>query len=167
MRSRIRIQDGRAKPIDLLAKYASSAEDEGDLSGVEMHEPYTYLNGLTCKDLEDLLEDIKVYMELEQGTALDIKPIFLYFSWNQDFLFWEMYFFFQFMHCIPIYKLYALKMLLKFILGKLIFLCCRGKILVLTVVSRAGLQFWKLLMMIIWYLLSRVQLCKLTNITVL
>ena len=25
-----------------------------------MHEPYTYLNGLTTTDLEDLLEDIKV-----------------------------------------------------------------------------------------------------------
>lgn len=68
LRSRIRIQDGRAKPIDLLAKYASSAvEGAEDLSGVEMHEPYTYLNGLTMRDLEDLLEDIKVYMELEQG----------------------------------------------------------------------------------------------------
>jgi hypothetical protein len=25
-----------------------------------MHEPYTYLSGLTIKDLEDLIEDIKV-----------------------------------------------------------------------------------------------------------
>lgn len=25
-----------------------------------MHEPYTYLNGLTIKDLEDLVADIKV-----------------------------------------------------------------------------------------------------------
>ena len=41
LRSTIRIEDGRAKPIDLLAKYVS-AEDE-DLS-VELHEPYTYLN---------------------------------------------------------------------------------------------------------------------------
>ncbi|CAK8689560.1 splicing factor Cactin-like [Clavelina lepadiformis] len=72
LRSRIRIQDGRAKPIDLLAKYASSAEDGAeDLSGVEMHEPYTYLNGLTMTDLEDLLEDIKVYMELEQGKNVE------------------------------------------------------------------------------------------------
>ncbi|XP_078485183.1 splicing factor Cactin [Ciona intestinalis] len=68
LRSRIRIQDGRAKPIDLLANYASSAQEGAeDMSGVEMHEPYTYLNGLTMSDLEDLLEDIKVYMELEQG----------------------------------------------------------------------------------------------------
>nr|CAD7425823.1 unnamed protein product [Timema monikensis] len=36
-----------------------------------MHEPYTYLNGLTIKDLEDLIEDIKVYKELERGKNLD------------------------------------------------------------------------------------------------
>lgn len=68
LRSHIRIQDGRAKPIDLLAKYIS-AEEEVD--AVEMHEPYTYLNGLHVKDLEDLVEDIKVYKELERGKNLD------------------------------------------------------------------------------------------------
>lgn len=57
-----------AKPIDLLAKYIS-AEEEVD--AVEMHEPYTYLNGLQIKDLEDLIEDIKVYQELERGKNLD------------------------------------------------------------------------------------------------
>lgn len=57
-----------AKPIDLLAKYIS-AEEEVD--AVEMHEPYTYLNGLHIKDLEDLVEDIKVYKELERGKNLD------------------------------------------------------------------------------------------------
>ena len=68
LRSKIRIQDGRAKPIDLLAKYIG-AEDEVD--AVEMHEPYTYLRGLHLKDLEDLIEDIKVYKELEKGKNLD------------------------------------------------------------------------------------------------
>lgn len=67
LRSHIRIQDGRAKPIDLLAKYIS-AEEEVD--AVEMHEPYTYLNGLQIKDLEDLVEDIEVYKELERGKNL-------------------------------------------------------------------------------------------------
>ncbi|XP_039253624.2 splicing factor Cactin-like [Styela clava] len=71
LRSRIRIKDGRAKPIDLLAKYASSAENMDDLSGIEMQEPYTYLNGLTIFDLEDLLADIKIYMELEQSKNID------------------------------------------------------------------------------------------------
>ncbi|XP_059357193.1 splicing factor Cactin-like isoform X3 [Carassius carassius] len=68
LRSKIRIRDGRAKPIDLLAKYISAEDD--DLS-VEMHEPYTFLNGLTATDMDDLLEDIKVYMELEQGKNVD------------------------------------------------------------------------------------------------
>ncbi|XP_037677047.1 cactin-like [Choloepus didactylus] len=68
LRSKIRIRDGRAKPIDLLAKYISAEDD--DLA-VEMHEPYTFLNGLTTADMEDLLEDIQVYMELEQGKNAD------------------------------------------------------------------------------------------------
>ncbi|KAM4808324.1 splicing factor Cactin [Rhinophrynus dorsalis] len=68
LRSKIRIRDGRAKPIDLLAKYISAEDD--DLS-VEMHEPYTFLTGLTVSDLDDLLEDIQIYMELEQGKNVD------------------------------------------------------------------------------------------------
>ncbi|XP_067144570.1 splicing factor Cactin-like isoform X1 [Centruroides vittatus] len=68
LRSKIRIQDGRAKPIDLLARYISAEEE--DLT-VEMHEPYIYLNGLNMQDLEDLQEDIKVYMELENGKNWD------------------------------------------------------------------------------------------------
>ena len=68
LRSSIRIQDGRAKPIDLLAKYIS-AEDDVDM--VDMHEPYTYLNGLTIEDLEDLLVDIKVYQRPEKGCNAD------------------------------------------------------------------------------------------------
>ncbi|XP_074933892.1 splicing factor Cactin isoform X2 [Phalacrocorax aristotelis] len=68
LRSKIRIRDGRAKPIDLLAKYISAEDD--DLA-VEMHEPYTFLNGLTVSDMEDLVEDIQVYMELEQGKNAD------------------------------------------------------------------------------------------------
>lgn len=63
LRSKIRIEDGRAKPIDLLAKYVST--DENEIDTIEMHEPYTYLNGLTVKDLEDLLVDIRVYEEID------------------------------------------------------------------------------------------------------
>ncbi len=65
LRSKIRIEEGRAKPIDLLAKYINGEDD--DLA-IEMHEPYTYLNGLTIRDLEDLLADIKVYSDLELGV---------------------------------------------------------------------------------------------------
>lgn len=57
LRSRIRIQDGRAKPIDVLAKYINS---ENDPDAVEMNEPYINLLGLTLTDLEDLVADIQV-----------------------------------------------------------------------------------------------------------
>ena len=38
-----------------------------------MHEPSTYLNGLTIRDLEDLLADIRVYTELEKQQNLSGK----------------------------------------------------------------------------------------------
>ena len=66
LRSLIRIQDGRAKPVDLLAKYINS---EDDPESVEMNEPYFYLIGLNLGDLEDLVADIQVYMELEKNTS--------------------------------------------------------------------------------------------------
>lgn len=70
LRSEIRIQDGRAKPIDLLAQYINSSKLE-DAIEMQMHEPYFILNGLNIKDLEDLLVDIKVYIELEKGEHID------------------------------------------------------------------------------------------------
>lgn len=66
LRSKIRIQDGRAKPIDLLAQYVSTHSLEETIE-MQMHEPYTYLNGLLIEDLEDLLEDIRVYMEMDKS----------------------------------------------------------------------------------------------------
>ena len=68
LRSNIRIMDGRAKPIDLLAKYIGAEEE---MDAVEMHEPYTYLNGLTVSDLEDLLVDIKVYERIDLDRNKD------------------------------------------------------------------------------------------------
>ena len=38
---------------------------------VEMHEPYTYLNGLALEDLEDLLADIKVYVKIDLNKNKD------------------------------------------------------------------------------------------------
>lgn len=66
LRSKIRIQDGRAKPIDLLAQYVSTHNLEETIE-MQMHEPYTYLNGLSIEDLEDLLEDIRIYMEMDKS----------------------------------------------------------------------------------------------------
>jgi len=51
LRSEIRIRDGRAKPIDLLAQYvaAGNAPLEESLE-MQMHEPYVLLNGLPMED---------------------------------------------------------------------------------------------------------------------
>ncbi|KAL3317122.1 hypothetical protein Ciccas_004229 [Cichlidogyrus casuarinus] len=81
LRSRIRIADGRAQPIDLLSKYiADQEEKEGaqpedilneDMS-LDLLEPTQFLVGLDIEDLEDLIEDIKVvYMDLEKGANAD------------------------------------------------------------------------------------------------
>lgn len=70
LRSKIRIQDGRAKPIDLLAQYISDQNLEESIE-MQMHEPYAYIQGLNIDDLEDLLVDIKVYNELEHSSNLD------------------------------------------------------------------------------------------------
>ncbi|XP_055604371.1 splicing factor Cactin [Uranotaenia lowii] len=70
LRSKIRIQDGRAKPIDLLAQYISEQNLEESIE-MQMHEPYHYLNGLALDDLEDLLADINVYNDLEKCQNAD------------------------------------------------------------------------------------------------
>ncbi|KAM3179579.1 hypothetical protein ACTXT7_000314 [Hymenolepis weldensis] len=80
LRSRIRIADGRAKPIDLLSKYIADQDEGaqnmtsgGDISSaIEVMEPTQFLVGLSIEDLEDLLVDIKVvYMELERGQNVE------------------------------------------------------------------------------------------------
>lgn len=67
-----------AKPIDLLAWYISSAggaEGEGEGGGgadaLHMHEPYTFVQGLSAADLDDLLEDIKVYTNTTLGPDIN------------------------------------------------------------------------------------------------
>lgn len=70
LRSKIRIQDGRAKPIDLLAQYINEQNLEESIE-MQMHEPSLYIQGLSIDDLEDLIEDIKVYNELEKNENSD------------------------------------------------------------------------------------------------
>ncbi|XP_033121808.1 cactin-like [Anneissia japonica] len=69
LRSSIRIKDGRAKPIDLLAQYIAE-DDDGDFS-LEIQEPYKILMGLTISDLEHLLADIDIYMKLDEKKNVD------------------------------------------------------------------------------------------------
>ena len=76
-----------AKPIDLLAKYINTSDDNID---IEMQEPYHLLRvsgrvlwaglttptqGLNIVDLEDLLEDMKVYIELEGEVHSDFWKV--------------------------------------------------------------------------------------------
>ncbi|KRX93217.1 Cactin [Trichinella pseudospiralis] len=68
-RSRIRMREGRAKPIDYLATYVSDGEDQ-DCEHFEFLEPTKYAENLTVRDYEDLLVDIKVYQEYH-GEALN------------------------------------------------------------------------------------------------
>ena len=81
-----------AKPIDVLAKYVNSSDN----SDVELQEPYQLLRvcifviisrgvslslpsqGLNRGDLEDLLEDIKVYIELENQQHLEYWKVCIY-----------------------------------------------------------------------------------------
>ena len=62
LRSELRLQAGRAKPIDLLAKYIHTPKDDPDIG---QHEPYVVFDTITLDACEELKEDIKVYMRLE------------------------------------------------------------------------------------------------------
>ena len=68
LRTSIRIRDGRAKPIDLLAAYINPVEENLE---IQMHEPYSALIGLSIDDLEDLIEDIKVYITIDQKNNVE------------------------------------------------------------------------------------------------
>eukprot|EP00897_Mesotaenium_endlicherianum_P008564 jgi/Mesen1/7736/ME000407S06954 len=58
VRSDIRLREGRAKPIDILAKSLSLSDD---------------LDGLTVKEMEDLRVDIKLHMDLDRETETRIE----------------------------------------------------------------------------------------------
>ncbi|KAI9340867.1 cactus-binding C-terminus of cactin protein-domain-containing protein [Obelidium mucronatum] len=78
-RAKIRISEGRAKPIDLLAINVSLASDtelaqEFNALGFEMDtdEPYLIFANLNLSEVQDLHKDIRLYMELE--TRAENKP---------------------------------------------------------------------------------------------
>jgi len=60
LRSKIRLKEGRAKPIDMLAKNLVS-----DDTDVEMQEPYKLFRGLDLDQLEELEKDISVHAGLD------------------------------------------------------------------------------------------------------
>lgn len=61
MAAEIRIQQGRAKPIDILYKNLSMDQD----FDFEVNEPYQIFQGLGLQELEQLKKDIHVYLELD------------------------------------------------------------------------------------------------------
>ncbi|KJH52059.1 hypothetical protein DICVIV_01761 [Dictyocaulus viviparus] len=70
IRSKIRIEQNRAKPIDLLSRYISFGEEsteeeyEKKEDEFELDDPLNYLKGLSQDDYEDLVEDIKVVISV-------------------------------------------------------------------------------------------------------
>ncbi|KAI7904738.1 mid region of cactin-domain-containing protein [Cokeromyces recurvatus] len=71
-RAAIRIRDGRAKPIDILAMNLRLAnepdkvEDEVDLE-IDLDEPYTIFENLSYEDTKELHEDIQMHLALEKN----------------------------------------------------------------------------------------------------
>ncbi|XP_047092784.1 cactin isoform X1 [Lolium rigidum] len=70
-RSEIRLREGRTKPIDVLLKNLNFA-DEFD---VELNEPYLVfkLQGLTVKEMEELRDDIKMHLDLDRESQVNVK----------------------------------------------------------------------------------------------
>ncbi|MCL7023939.1 hypothetical protein MKW94_027476 [Papaver nudicaule] len=63
----IRLREGRLKPIDILSKYLSATDDCG-CKVDELDEPYMVFQGLAVKDMEELREDINMYLNLDRET---------------------------------------------------------------------------------------------------
>ena len=75
-KSRIRVREGRAKPIDWLAVTLSVLEapqeileDEGNECELDAVDPAGLLEGLGHQKLQDLIKDIETYLTLETSSA--------------------------------------------------------------------------------------------------
>jgi len=92
LRSKIRIKDGRATTIDLLARYLDVLEGNESAPDTELHEPYVYMNGLGKNELEDLQADIQVRKIQILGAKMDVQCS-TYNSSGHDF--WANFGYFQ------------------------------------------------------------------------
>ncbi|XP_031481104.1 cactin isoform X2 [Nymphaea colorata] len=68
-RSEIRLREGRTRPIDILSKYLNESSD----SDIEINEPYMVFKGLTVKEMEELHDDIKMYLDLDTATPTHLE----------------------------------------------------------------------------------------------
>ncbi|KAH9737247.1 Cactin [Citrus sinensis] len=69
VRSEIRLREGRLKPIDVLCKHLSGSDD----LDIEINEPYMVFKGLTVKEMEELRDDIKMYLDLDRATSTHVE----------------------------------------------------------------------------------------------
>ncbi|CAN6444143.1 unnamed protein product [Victoria cruziana] len=69
IRSEIRLREGRTRPIDVLSKYLNESSD----SDIEINEPYMVFKGLTAKEMEELHDDIKMYLDLDTTTSTHVE----------------------------------------------------------------------------------------------
>ncbi|KAL6894268.1 hypothetical protein ACP4OV_008366 [Aristida adscensionis] len=69
VRSEIRLREGRTKPIDVLLKNLNFSED----FDVELNEPYLVFKGLTVKEMEELRDDIKMHLDLDRESQINVK----------------------------------------------------------------------------------------------
>ena len=67
-RSEIRINEGRAKPIDFLYKNLNCKDDDFDFS---LGEPHLIFNSLTLEELDDLKGDIGMYLSFAKDKDRD------------------------------------------------------------------------------------------------
>ncbi|KAJ0245155.1 Cactin [Hirschfeldia incana] len=69
VRSEIRLREGRPKPIDVLCKHLDGSDD----MDIEHSEPYRVFKGLSVKDMEELRDDIKMYLDLDRATPTRVQ----------------------------------------------------------------------------------------------
>ncbi|KAL9429273.1 hypothetical protein AB3S75_031146 [Citrus x aurantiifolia] len=67
--SEIGLREGCVKPIDVLCKHLSGSDD----LDIEINEPYMAFKGLTVKDMEELHDDIKMYLDLDRATPTHVE----------------------------------------------------------------------------------------------
>ncbi|CAO3612023.1 unnamed protein product [Cunninghamella blakesleeana] len=71
-RAEIRIKEGRAKPIDILAMNLRLANEPDKVEEnveleIDLEEPYTIFESLTLEETEELDEDIQMHLSLEKN----------------------------------------------------------------------------------------------------
>ncbi|CAG8448022.1 11828_t:CDS:10 [Ambispora gerdemannii] len=69
-RAEIRIKENRAKPIDILAinlRLADEGDDVDDSLEIDVDEPYTIFENLNLQEVEELHQDIQLYLNLERN----------------------------------------------------------------------------------------------------